>query len=175
MAIARINRLKVENYSEDILKRATEKSIEGNNYLQQAAKISPNGELLSLALNCFEESISIYSRFPDPYIGVSWLFHISGDTKVAISFILNALEIDPQNPIALELLDKYHQGLKSETISQAANKAIDRIKPSPLPGENDFSAGSDNIIKNKPNLIEKLNYQQQKTNAAQKFLNAYKK
>lgn len=162
MALARINKIKVESYSEDLIKMALTKTEEGNEYLQQANKIHPNGHLLVKALNSFEESIKIYSKSPEPYLGISWIFYISGDISKAVSFVLNALEYDSKNPLGLELMQKYNQNLKLSDISTPVQKEVNTFN---------FPKPKVNSITPKPVLPA---YNAPKTVASKSFLSSIK-
>jgi hypothetical protein len=115
MVIARVNKLKVENYSKETINAAMQKCIEANDLVTEAGRVTSNREILTRAVEIFQESLLIYSRIPEPYIGIAYICHIAGEVKDAIGFINLALSIDPKNPKALEMLDYYKNELTGST------------------------------------------------------------
>jgi hypothetical protein len=117
MVIARVNKVKVENYSKETVNVAIQTCIEADNLIRKAGTVTANREILIQAVETYQEALLIYSRIPEPYIGIAYISYIAGEIKDAIGFINLALSIDPKNPKALEMLDYYQNELITGTKS----------------------------------------------------------
>lgn len=115
MVIARVNKLKVENYSKETIDAAMQKCMAGDNLVLKAGMVTANRELLLRAVDLYQESILIYSRLPEPYIGIAYISYVAGEKKEAIGFINLALSMDPKNPKALQMLNYYQNELAGST------------------------------------------------------------
>jgi tetratricopeptide (TPR) repeat protein len=102
---------KVENYSKGKIHSALQKCMKANNCVLKAGKEEKNSELLIQAIDLYQESIQIYSRIPEPYIGIAYISYIAGEITEAIGFTHLALSIDPKNAKALQMLNYYQDKL----------------------------------------------------------------
>jgi tetratricopeptide (TPR) repeat protein len=102
---------KVEYYSKGKMHSALQKCMKANNFVLKASKEEKNRELLIEAIDLYQESILIYSRIPEPYIGIAYISYIAGEITEAIGFINLALSIDPKNAKALQMLSYYQDEL----------------------------------------------------------------
>jgi tetratricopeptide (TPR) repeat protein len=108
MVIARVKKVRVEDYSKEKIQEAMQKCEEANQCVLRATRVTKNRDLLIEAVDLYQEAINMYSRIPDPYIGIAYISYVTGEVRDAIGFINLALSIDPKNPKALQML-KYYQ------------------------------------------------------------------
>jgi hypothetical protein len=90
---------------------ALQKCMKANNFVLNAGKEAKNRDLLIQAIDLYQESLLIYSRIPEPYIGIAYISYIAGEITGAIGFINLALSIDPKNSKALQMLNYYQDEL----------------------------------------------------------------
>jgi tetratricopeptide (TPR) repeat protein len=162
MKINKPDRLRSETGPDGNIETAVKKSAEADNCLLKAGNREDNGlrsekDLLIEAVGLYHEAIKIYPRLPEPYIGLAHVCYLSGNLKKAVSFLYNALDIDPDNPVALDRLPLYKNELEKATVKETPREITGQFVTNP--------------VYNLPAFIKKFEYSR-KINSSKNFLDS---
>ncbi|MFN8673460.1 MAG: hypothetical protein U0457_15420 [Candidatus Sericytochromatia bacterium] len=132
MLIKKIEKVKIEEFSDEIIQNAFSKCKEGSIYLNTALQEKSNAFLLK-AIESFQEAIEIYSRIIEPYLALSYISLHMGKNDEALKFISKALEISPKNQKAKKIYEQILNNKKKRSITTlvnnySENKSSQKIK-----------------------------------------------
>jgi tetratricopeptide (TPR) repeat protein len=115
--LQRALKLKVGQRSQELLARAEEKCAKARSFVTDAYQ-NNNPELVFQAVEAYLESANIYPLHIEPYIGIayiSWKFEKHGE---AVKLLNKALEIEPLNPAARNMLNEIKVEIKEGNFNK---------------------------------------------------------
>jgi tetratricopeptide (TPR) repeat protein len=114
---------KLTTISQENITQANEKCREADQcILKVRDNTDKEKELVKEALGLYQESIKIYSKQAQPYVGIAFIAYSSGDLKMAQGLLIQALEIEPLHEYANELYVLIKSEYKQKNISQAVSR-----------------------------------------------------
>lgn len=114
---------KVSNLLNENLTLAGEKCRKADQCIMKAKNSGGRDkELVKQALKLYEESIELYSKQAQPYIGIAYIAYSAGNIEYAIGLLNKAREIEPSNSNVKEMLELFKEEFKQRNVSAAISK-----------------------------------------------------